>query len=216
MLEHFESLGDNCEFGFVQRHNGCEPGGLLRWATVPHESLIKALKSRFSKLYQYASLSPVWDDMVRDEEYGIGFHTNLRSNVVNGKRQYILGNDECTAIYAEEQEKIKYLRQKLIEQLNDASKIFVYKTNYHLQDSLVKEIFAEMKAYNENNELLFVSSFTDQNPGTVWKNDSGIICASIDRFAPYDKADDVSYDLWSVICQRALALIGKDFAAGSS
>lgn len=216
MLEEFESLGDNCEFGFVQRHNGYEPGGLLRWATVPHESLIKALKNRFSSLYQYDSLMPVWDDMVRDEEYGIGFHTNLRSTVVDGHRQYILNDEERIEIFIEEQKKISYLCSKLIHQLSDAKKIFVYKTNYELQERAIEEIFAQIKTYNKNNELLFVSAFTEREPGTVWRDDTGIIKASIDRFAPYNKADEVSYDTWNVICQHALKLIPKNYAAKTS
>ena len=32
MLLEFESLGDNCEFGLVQRHFGAEPISLLRFA----------------------------------------------------------------------------------------------------------------------------------------------------------------------------------------
>src|SRR5436305_104536 len=32
LATRFESLGDNCEFGILQRLEGAEPLGLLRWA----------------------------------------------------------------------------------------------------------------------------------------------------------------------------------------
>lgn len=48
LVARFESLGDNCEFGFVQRRSGVEDGGLLRWAVSPPEALLKAIRSRFS------------------------------------------------------------------------------------------------------------------------------------------------------------------------
>ena len=34
-LHAFRSLGDNCEFGFVQRYGGVEPSGLLRFSYTP-------------------------------------------------------------------------------------------------------------------------------------------------------------------------------------
>ncbi|MBE7247769.1 MAG: hypothetical protein INR63_22720, partial [Actinomycetospora chiangmaiensis] len=39
-LHAFRSLGDNCEFGFVQRYGGVEPSGLLRFSYTPMEDLI--------------------------------------------------------------------------------------------------------------------------------------------------------------------------------
>ena len=43
----FESLGDNCELGLVQRRAGVEPLGLLRFAGAPLRRLITALDARF-------------------------------------------------------------------------------------------------------------------------------------------------------------------------
>ncbi len=43
LLSRFESLGDGCEFGLVQRNFGAEPLGLLRWAGIPPWALIDSL-----------------------------------------------------------------------------------------------------------------------------------------------------------------------------
>lgn len=54
ILGQFESLGDNCEFGLVQRIGGIEPLGLLRFAGfhIPVEyrlnRLLDALERGFS------------------------------------------------------------------------------------------------------------------------------------------------------------------------
>ncbi len=42
LLEGFESLGWNAEFGFVQRRVLAEPAGLLRWASAPLGSAVLA------------------------------------------------------------------------------------------------------------------------------------------------------------------------------
>jgi len=48
LLMRFEALGENCELGFVQRHFGAEPLGLLRWAGISNASLVTALDTAFA------------------------------------------------------------------------------------------------------------------------------------------------------------------------
>jgi tetratricopeptide (TPR) repeat protein len=43
IYEAFESIGSNCELGFVQRRSGAEPLSLLRWTSVTPEKLIDLL-----------------------------------------------------------------------------------------------------------------------------------------------------------------------------
>ena len=43
LVLHFESIGDNCELGLVQRRAGAEPLGLLRFAGAPLRSFLRAL-----------------------------------------------------------------------------------------------------------------------------------------------------------------------------
>ena len=50
LVVHFESLGDNCELGLVQRRAGVEPLGLLRFAGVPLRNLVRGLNARFANI----------------------------------------------------------------------------------------------------------------------------------------------------------------------
>lgn len=47
-LVRFESLGDNCEFGFVHRRLSYEDGSLFRWARIDPWQLYAVLRSDFS------------------------------------------------------------------------------------------------------------------------------------------------------------------------
>jgi hypothetical protein len=49
-LLNVQSLGVNCEIGFVQRLVGAEPLGLFRWTFAPLDKLLPALESRFEGL----------------------------------------------------------------------------------------------------------------------------------------------------------------------
>jgi hypothetical protein len=46
----FESIGENCEFGLVQRRCGAEPLGLFRFASAPLPKLLAGLEARFEGL----------------------------------------------------------------------------------------------------------------------------------------------------------------------
>src|SRR5271168_2182431 len=46
----FESIGDNCELGLVQRQAGAEPLGLLRFAGAPLRNLLRGLNARFANI----------------------------------------------------------------------------------------------------------------------------------------------------------------------
>src|SRR3954447_2564614 len=46
LVLRFESIGDNCELGLVQRLAGAEPLGLLRFAGAPLRNVLRALDAR--------------------------------------------------------------------------------------------------------------------------------------------------------------------------
>jgi hypothetical protein len=56
LVIQFESLGDNCELGLVQRMAGAEPLGLLRFAGVPLRHLIRAMEARFEGMADTANI----------------------------------------------------------------------------------------------------------------------------------------------------------------
>lgn len=207
ILRHFESLGDNCEFGFVQRRSGLEPGGFLRWAFTSPDALTRALETRFSGIYEYENLAPSSDDMVRDSRHGIFFHTKMRSELRDGKRAFIQAEPERRKAHAEEAPKAEYLKAKLIQQLDNAEKVFVYKVNYAVENAVMKGLHDRLLAYNPGNTLLLVGRF-DKPPGTVWQADPGMLMASIDQLAPYERADDISYETWMEICRQAARICG--------
>jgi hypothetical protein len=56
LMLKFESLGQNCEFGFVQRSCHAEPNDLLRFASAPLPSLLAALQASFNGMGDPESL----------------------------------------------------------------------------------------------------------------------------------------------------------------
>jgi len=46
LLNQFESLGGNCELGFVKRVHRAGPSSLFRWATAPLDGIMRGLGER--------------------------------------------------------------------------------------------------------------------------------------------------------------------------
>jgi hypothetical protein len=215
LLNSFESLGDNCEFGFVQRKFGTEPAGLLRWAIASPAALVAGLQDEFAHLYAYDKLVSNAVDMLGDLTYGISFHTNMRSSRVDGQFRFNVAEPERHQIYLEELKKINYLKNKLLEKLKNNGTIFVYKRNAGVSSAQAFEIRDQLLNYNPQNVLLVVGTEGD-TPGKVWEVAPNLLRATIDRFAPYNQADDVSYDLWLEICQKTHAILQAKSAAALS
>ena len=211
VLNRFESLGDNCEFGFVQRKHGLEAGGLLRWAIAPIEPLINALDHQFIDFYRLDELAPSADDMVLAKRYGLYFHSSLRSKVVGGQREFVADRENREELYNTEIVKMNYLLKKLIERLEQGSFIFVYKDNNSVSEENSRKLYAALKRFNNNNQLLVILADAALPP--TRRIEEGLYCGYIERFAPYACANDASYDRWLTLCTDAVALSAEEQTA---
>ncbi|HTB62967.1 MAG TPA: hypothetical protein VK737_05200 [Opitutales bacterium] len=199
ILARFESLGDNCEFGFVQRQCGMEDGGLLRWAVSPLENLMAILESDFAGLYEFENLVPCASDMVTDNGTKLIFHSKMRSE--NGK--FLLGADERRKIYAEEKQKMDYLVAKLRKRLTNPATIFVYKREAGASDAQAAALHTALRR-TATNSLLMVAKEADREKwGTITDLGNGLLRGHIDRFAPWSQADQVSLALWRQLIKQA-------------
>src|SRR5260221_8779125 len=112
-----ESLGDNCELGFVMRAVGHEYGGVLKWARSEPEQIAALLRAQFAGSFLFANLSPHRDDMVLDASNGIGWHTKMFSRFANGER--VFADDAATRhdIWQGECRKMRYLEARFRHRL---------------------------------------------------------------------------------------------------
>lgn len=121
MLLRFESLGDNCELGLVQRRYGAEPLGLLRWNIVGFEQLLVALAQRFAGMGEAArtelAVAANGEYFVEDRRWHLGMHTFMHS-----------GQTDAQALLEKMCRRVAFLRDKLVADLEAAEKIFVYRS----------------------------------------------------------------------------------------
>ena len=212
VVARFESLGGGtavegawglgCEFGFIQRRCGIEPLGLLRWASIAPTSLIAALESRFAGIDEPDHL------VVEPTGEGVdwGFTQKLYG-IVNGHSGHSLASVSRPEALRRICQQLRFLSRKLIGDLENDEKIFVYRMIEHeIDDSLLDRLARAVASYGRN-RFLFVRKAPDRKRRfSIEVIRPGFMVGYIDRFASDLHGDNPQG--WEVVCRAALLASG--------
>jgi len=200
LMMQFESLGENCEFGLVQRRCGAEPLGLLRFASAPLPVLLAGLRARFEGIGEPDEIDIQVSEnqqeyLVVDKRFGFLYHPWV-----------LVGEADPEEIRQRETKRLPFLRRKLLEDLDEARKIFVYRGMRQQPQVLIMRLVEALRVYGPA-ELLWVTLHDSEHPpGTVEAVAPGLLKGYIDRFAPGENAHALSLECWIALCRNALAL----------
>jgi hypothetical protein len=211
LMNLFRPLGDNCELGLVQRHAGAEPIELLRFAGlyIPIEHRLHAITDAIAKGF-----------------VGLGqpgtVHFEVGDPDDNGKQEFVaqesvyqlryhtarhVGEIEADRLLQQQAQVLQLWREKFLEDLRAADKVCVWKSNLPQHETDIRNLLAVLRIYGRNS-LLWVAQYdADHAPGTVDDLGRGLYKGYITRFAPYDRAYDISLEPWFVMCARAYQVI---------
>ena len=207
----FESLGGTghgCEFGIFQRNLGAEPLTLLRWADISQDCLAKALETNF--------------DGVGEPEYTVVFDAGPGNNAEwwtrdtrhhMAMRSFIKISDTPYEKMVEIAQKgLRFLRKKLISDLCDGKKIFVYRMIFrNLWERELTRLHRAVRTYGNN--TLFVIQYADKhhpNGTTEWAAD-GLLIGYVDRFghSPENVNLGTARALLLDVCRNAVAMVDQ-------
>lgn len=175
LLAEFESLGDNCEFGFVHRNVDAKGRGLFQWAGMPLANLIPSLYTRFKGLDDPANFKVMYHKVLsHDDEYVIyinGFNFRVHTGSYRSK-----SSEEN--VVRETATRMRYLIRKLIQDLEEGSKIFVFRQNEAVDAATMRELRNAIACYGSNT-LLWVAEDPNVPDGTItWLGD-GLMKGSV-------------------------------------
>ena len=197
----FESIGENCEFGLVQRSFDAEPLGLLRFSSTFLRNLIRGLDTEFAGIGEPDDIDPRLQGgppreyMIHEAKFGLVYH----SFVYEGQRSIWLMREQESA-------RLKFLQRKFLEELKLAEKIFVYKREATAELDEILPLYLALRRHGPNTLLWVVPAPPNVTPGTVEVLMPGLLKGYIDRFAPDADAHDFSRDGWARVCTNALLL----------
>jgi hypothetical protein len=195
VLSRFESLGEDCEFGLAQRHHLVEPPlSLFRWGGTPVKNLIEGLDDDFSSLAQPENAELVWHGgqyFLRTPYATI--HTNCKVEQQADGLAEVMNSGLAT---------LRILRRKLLRDIMDASRIFVFKSlNATFSDGEMRRLHAALRRIGPVGVLCVRVGPPGKPIGGSEHLGDGLYAGYVDRFAP-----DGPFDQWLSICEATLKL----------
>lgn len=211
-LAPFESLGTNCEFGFVQRALGYERSSLLRWAYISDiEALCAAVESRFEGVFAFENLRPAGEGtMVEDSTLRIAFHSEMRSVLEDGVWTFSLPEAERYTIYKKEREKISYLLDKFERDIAGSERIYVLKRSEGLSHRDAWRVLDVITKRGGGRLLYVLKAPVAALTGTVERINARLMVGWVDRLSPISQANDISLDCWIMVLRAALKEFSSD------
>jgi hypothetical protein len=189
-----ESLGEGCEFGFVQRLAGVEALGLLRFSGITLPDLIRALDARFDNIGSPENIriepkSGVKEMYVFEDSYRLNYHFFQDGAEVDLLKEI-----------KRQSARIRFLARNLMENLEGAEKLFVWCSHKETAESDVLKLVETMQSYGPNTLLWVSSDPLGSRVGQVSYVTKGLMRGHIDRIAPPPASiGAISFDAWKVV-----------------
>lgn len=203
ILAGFTSLGQDCEFGLLQRHFGVEPLGLLRWANVLPQHLSRLLEDGIEAIGDPANTSLIIEPdqnvyYLAMPSYTLKLNTMVKAQTV----------DEA-AFLIEQNRRTKFLLRHLLGQFEDGEKIFVYKRNARLDLAVARRLSDALRRYGDVKLLFVAEAATPEDSGRLERIDSGLVVGQLSGLGTQDGAWKIPYERWLALCEAAPAAFAE-------
>ena len=195
LLRRFESLGNDCEFGFVQRRCGAEPLGVFRFSNPSAEAVLRLVQANFDGFGNKSFVELDHQEQRRewivvDPDYDLREHTFIYE-----------GDETEQAVRAQQRARVSLLRRLVIENIREGNKIFVIKSGEGLLSFDIASRIARALRERGPNWLLWVEPGVDV--GQVDVVDYGLLHGVIDRLTVQPQAPLFSLRGWLAVLGNA-------------
>ncbi len=198
LLEGFESLGWNEEFGFVQRRVLAEPAGLLRWSSWPLGAAVLA-EALDAGLYgvgdpgqiEVAAEADSW--VATDGRWGLRTDTQVPVHAM-----------PAAAVRGREAELRTVLRERLLATLREGRRVLVHLERDAAEREAAAALAAAVAAHG-GCALLWVSRGAE----AAVRRRGGLLEATLPRLAPAGNLARVAEEDWLVVCRGTWRLRRK-------
>jgi len=211
VLARYQSLGEHCEFGNVQRRFGVEPMDLFRFARIASTRVLKMLETGCGGIGDPKTTSVfarrhTGEYFVTDTKLKISWHT---------------GEFECATteeqLLAREYRRLSYLARRFEQDLQRAARIFVHVSDAPLDFTSCESLARAVHQRSPHAVVLCVgfAASMDQ-PRVTWGGPGLLLAERTAMLLTWRWPDDETappYQQWLDICAAAIELVEGHRAA---
>jgi len=191
IYSQFESLGNDCEFGFAQRKVGAEPMSLFRWSGIEPHHLMSVMENQLTDFDKSENYTLEKQDsgqyFLKESKYGTVTHTHITAGIIP--------EDVLLKRMIERQ---TFLKRKLLSDIDIGTKVFVYRFYNDPHDDYVLELVKSLQGIGIKRILICRKADSDHAPGTSREFSSGVILGYLSTNYP-----DTPFKEWDEIVQNA-------------
>lgn len=195
LLLDFEPLGQDPEFGIVQRHIGLEPLALLRDATIPLDGLIAALDGDMAGIGAASQtrlrLGPGNEFLIDDTRYGLVVHTRTGPERTSAE-----------ALLPGAQRRLAFLARKLLDDLREPSRILLRSCDPPESPERLLALHRALRRLGNATLLAVEASADPARIGRAQWLAPGVMRGWVERFS----LSEPRLDQWIAVCRSAHAL----------
>lgn len=204
LVLNFESVGDNCELGLVQRNAGAEPLGLLRFAGAPLRAVLRGLAARFDSIADPNHIrihEEHGEYMVKLTRYDFYYHAHVKAADMTPE-----------ALHQQQCRTVGFLADKLINDLENPTKILVFRQNEPLLATDLVDLRIALSAYGPSTLLWVREACPGHPPGSVSVADERLMVGYVRRLAIREDVPDLDQASWLSVLRRAHTLASLPIA----
>ncbi len=205
VFTRFESLGGTttgCEFGMVQSQFGSRNVSLLRWTWTEIEVLTEALEREFEGVGEevHTSLTTVRVSADREEYVTSDKRFNMMMNTFIN-----IADAPADKMFTQTCRRLRFLRGKMIEELNAAEKVFVYKVAHAVGEEAMRRLFHALRRYGDVKLLCVLKADAAHPAGSVHWLEPGLLLGYVSYFLESAEggARGIEFDTWKKVTLQA-------------
>ena len=197
----FEGLGNNCEFGIVQRSVGFDPPGLFRnVGFLDIAQITRAIQENFEGMFDEGaydfSLPNGWHDwQLECKKFGFGFHSTIPAELERSSAEWQSQADRVIKIF-------RYLKTKIRQDMKEGEKIFVFRTLQEIDKAAVQRLASALRLHGRS-ALFFVRPDRFEPVGTLRFEGQGLVIGSVDRLSN-ENPPVINFAAWKQMTRNIL------------
>jgi hypothetical protein len=202
LMRQFSSLGDNCEPGMVHRQCDAEPLDLLRFSRSDLDQVIRAIDNSFADVSDIGNVQVQWREdefFITQTAYNFAYHTFIRDGTLEHRR-----------VQLQQSKYLKLLARKCLEESVSGERIFVRKGDDSTGEAQLLRLHDALRRHGKP-WLLWIVPEDESHPGGTGEiKRPSLLKAYIERFAPYEDANNTDVLSWVEICCRAYIAVRQE------